>query len=86
MLLWTPFMNIAENAVQSILLEKNRTVRQKKSVNSLRLKMMADVVAVAVPDMTDAVTTADVTDVPAVLQLADALMRWTEEVVLTDAS
>ncbi len=48
--------------------------------------MMADVAAVAVPDMTDAVTTADVTDVPAVLQLADVLMRWTEEDVLTDAS
>ncbi len=79
-------MNIAENAEQSILLEKKRTVRQKKSVNSLRRKMMADVAVVAVPDMTGAVTTADVTDVPAVLQLADALMRWTEEDAPTDAS
>lgn len=79
-------MNIAENAVQSILLEKNRTVRQKKSVNSLRLKMMADVVAVAAPDMTDVVTTAVVTDVFAVLQQADVLMQLTEEDAPTDAS
>ncbi len=77
-------MNTVENVAQSILMERIRMALPKNFVISLTQKMKA-AVAAAVPDMTDAIMTAVVTDVPAVLLQADVLMPWTEEAALTGA-